>query len=120
MAATEGRPLFVFGTLRRGRSNHHLLVGTYDKILPARLIGFERFRPLMIRRKAGHFVRGELFFIRPELYAETLQRCDLLEGIPPGKTTGWEYQRVCVPVATAIGTVQAWAYVHPQTIVRRP
>ncbi|MFO1022495.1 MAG: gamma-glutamylcyclotransferase family protein [Planctomycetales bacterium] len=118
MAATEGRPLFVFGTLRRGRSNHHLLVGTYDKMLPAKLVGYQRILPLMIRRKAGHAVTGELYFIRPEVYAETLQKCDLLEGIPPCKTAGWEYKRVCVPVRTAIGTVRAWAYVHPQTIVR--
>lgn len=117
MAGLEYRPLFVFGTLRRGKINHHLLAGTYDKILPAKLVGFERFQPLMIRRKRGETVRGQVMFIRPDVYEETMRRCDLLEEIPPGQTAGWLYKRAVVKITTGAGPVNAWAYVQAQTVV---
>lgn len=108
-------PLFVFGTLRRGEPNHHFLNGRYERCLKGLLLGFIRQKPLMIARRSGSSVRGEVFFLRPGVYRETLRDCDRLEGIPDGKDVGWEYRRIIVPVETILGTFDAWAYVHPGT-----
>lgn len=108
-------PLFVFGSLRRGKENHHYLDGGYDRQLPATLNGFRRSEPLMIVEASGGQVDGELYFIRAETYASTLRACDDLEGIPAGKTVGPEYRRIEVTVETPEGSFRAWAYVHPDT-----
>lgn len=109
-------PLFAFGTLRRGERNHHYLGGRYEKCLKARLMGFVRQKPLMIVRRSGASVDGELFYLRPEAYQETMRGCERLERIPEGETVGWEYRRIEVDVETHLGTVRAWAYVHPETV----
>ncbi len=110
-------PLFVFGTLRRGESNHHVLAGRYERWLPATLRDFKRTTaahgfPQVVRSPGDH-VTGELFIIRLRDFAETLRRCDILEGIPPGKLVGAYYQRARVAVETAAGSVTAWAYIDP-------
>lgn len=105
-------PLFTFGTLCRGRRNHVALAGSYARVLPAVLPGFARLHPLMIGRRDGKAVDGELFFIRAETYTDTLAACDRLEGIPPGDTVGKRYRRMQVTVETAEGRHAAWAYVH--------
>ena len=109
-------PLFVFGTLRRGEENHFYLEGKYDRQLPAVLHGFRRSEPLMIVRQSGDRVQGELYYLRSDLYAETLRACDDLEGIPQGETKGPEYRRIEVAVETPEGSLRAWAYVHPDTL----
>src|SRR5579859_7434322 len=97
-------PLFVFGTLRRGEPNHHCLAGSYERWLPAVLSDFRRtvathgFPAIVASR--GDQVAGELFFIRPKLFAETLRRCDTLEDIPPGELIGPYYRRAQVSVET--------------------
>jgi gamma-glutamylcyclotransferase (GGCT)/AIG2-like uncharacterized protein YtfP len=121
MKPLDELPLFVFGTLRRGESNHHCLAGRYDRWLPATLRDFTRTAAAhgfpQIAPSPGDQVTGELFFIRPADFAETLRRCDILEDIPPGKLVGPCYQRARVVVETAEGIVAAWAYVDPQAIV---
>lgn len=110
-------PLFVFGTLRRGQANHHCLAGSYVRWLSATLTDFRRtvtshgFPAIVASR--GDQVAGELFFIRSEQFTETLQRCDALEDIPPGKLIGPYYQRARVSVETKEGLVTAWAYIDP-------
>lgn len=110
-------PLFVFGTLRQGQRNHHLLARRYVRMRPARLHGFARAEPLMIRPRADGSVSGELYFIRPDVYEATLRDCDELEGIPPGRTVGRDYCRLQVTVETPEGPVVAWAYVHPASAI---
>lgn len=110
-------PLFVFGTLRRGESNHHLLEDKYDRVLAARLPDFARVEPLMIARSEGAEVLGELFFLTPATYAETLHACDGLEELFPNQLFGPEYRRVAVRVVTEMGPFVAWAYVRPDTKV---
>ena len=105
-------PLFVFGTLRRGQRNHHLLARRHTRMRPARLHGFSRTEPLMIRSRPEGSVAGELYFIRPDAYEATLRDCDALEGIPPGRTVGRDYCRWRVTVETPEGSADAWAYVH--------
>ncbi len=117
MPASEQLPLFVFGTLRRGESNHHVLAGGYERWLPATLRDFRRTTAAhgfpQVTPSPGDHVTGELFFIRPRDFAETLRRCDILEDIPPGQLAGAWYQRAQVVVETAEGNFTAWAYLDP-------
>ncbi len=62
----------------------------------------------------GDEVAGEVFFIRPPLFAETLKRCDILEEIPLGQLVGPYYRRAQVTVETIEGKLTAWAYVDPE------
>lgn len=108
-------PLFAFGTLRRGETNHHYLAGAYDRVLAARVAGFARVEPLMIARQAGAAVDGELFFLTSATYAETLCGCDNLEELAPGSLIGHEYRRIAVRVQTDVGEFLAWAYSRPDS-----
>ncbi len=107
-------PLFVFGTLRRGQANHHYLAGRYSRVRPAVLNDYARVEPLMIDRREGSEVNGELYEIPPEFYQATLAGCDALEGIPVGQTRGSWYERKVVQVEVAGEEIEAWAYVRPQ------
>ena len=117
MNPLELLPLFTFGTLRRAERNHHYLEGTYERWLPGMVRDYGRIAAWhgwpAIAPKVGEQVAGELFFIRPEVFVETLGRCDILEEIPPGELTGRHYQRAQVVVETAAGNFTAWAYVDP-------
>jgi gamma-glutamylcyclotransferase (GGCT)/AIG2-like uncharacterized protein YtfP len=110
-------PLFVFGTLRRGESNHDRLAESYDRWLPATLRDFRRTTAAHgfpgVVPSPGDYVTGELFFITPARFAETLRRCDDLEDIPQGTLVGPYYQRAQVFVETAEINVTAWAYIDP-------
>lgn len=113
-------PLFAFGTLRRGEPNHHYLDGTFERCLPATLRDFRRETaahgfPAVVRCPLAQ-VKGELFFIRPEVYDETLRRCDLLEDLPPGKLVGRYYRRMALTVNTAEGDFVAWVYADASTV----
>lgn len=111
-------PLFVYGTLRAGRSNHHYLAGRFERCLAAVLPGFawtQTFEPLMIGRRAGGQVEGELYFFPAESYRDTLERCDELEELTPGTTLGL-YRRLAVTVETPAGPFQAWVYAEPGTM----
>ena len=106
-------PLFVFGTLRRGQCNHHLLQDRYARCLPAELPDYTRVEELMIDRQPGGVVQGELFTLSPEVYEQTLADCDELEEIPLGELIGHEYERRQVAVQVTGGSGLAWAYVRP-------
>jgi len=115
VASMTKLPLFVFGTLRFGRYNHHLIRGRYKKVLKARLPGYARTEPLMIAEKEDGLVFGELYFLRDEQYAETIRACDSLEGIAAGRIAGPEYRRVRVTVNTNGGKHDAWVYVDAES-----
>ncbi len=106
-------PLFVFGTLRQGECNHHLLSGAFDRVQSAKLREFARVETLMIARHVNSVVDGELFDLTPLTYFHTLQGCDHLEEIPVGELVGPDYRRIPVRVSTPSGDVVAWAYVRP-------
>ncbi|WP_197440027.1 gamma-glutamylcyclotransferase family protein [Calycomorphotria hydatis] len=106
-------PLFVFGTLRRGEVNHHYLAGRYERMIPATLAEYAVVDELMIDRVPGEKVSGELYFLRTDIYDDTMRHCDDLEEIPPGEIKGEWYERREVVVDTAEGEVTAWAYVAP-------
>jgi gamma-glutamylcyclotransferase (GGCT)/AIG2-like uncharacterized protein YtfP len=114
LGASDCLPLFVFGTLRRGHENHHYLAGHFERMLPANLPGYARVHPLMIAPNLSGLIDGELYILKLDKYEATLAGCDELEGIPPGKLAGHEYQRKRVTVETSEGPVIAWAYVQPE------
>ena len=110
-------PLFVYGTLRQGQCNHHYLHGKYSRRLIANLPGFHRVHPIMVMKHPTASVAGELDFIKPELYRMVMEACDVLEELHPGQTIGLDYRRLCLPVETTEGIIDAWAYVHRDTVV---
>lgn len=111
---TARYPMFVFGTLRSGQCNHHLLQGRYDKRLQARLYGYARVEPLMIDVREDGCVTGELFFLSEAAYEQAMVDIDDLESLPPGKFIGEWYERKVVTVSTSEGEFEAWAYVKPR------
>ena len=113
-SAVERLPLFVYGTLRLGRENHHYLAGHYEEMLAASLHGYARLHPLLIARQADGIVDGELYFLAADEYDATLAGCDELEEIPPGQLVGRDYERKRVTVTTVSGPFEAWAYVQPE------
>jgi gamma-glutamylcyclotransferase (GGCT)/AIG2-like uncharacterized protein YtfP len=117
--ATSHLPLFTFGTLRRSECNHSLLLGRYDRWMPATLPGFRLSTAshgfAVVVEDPGESVVGELFFLCDDLYGETLRRCDDLEDISPGETVGPYYCRVQRVVTTTEGQHAAWVYADPST-----
>ena len=89
---TERLPLFVFGTLRTGECNHGLLVGRFERVLEARLDGYTHVdNPhgyWMIDEREGTSVRGEVFYLKEEIYEEAMVDLDDLEMLPPGEVIG--------------------------------
>jgi gamma-glutamylcyclotransferase (GGCT)/AIG2-like uncharacterized protein YtfP len=113
----EYLPLFTYGTLRRGESNHHFLAGRYDRCLAGTLCGFRKTvaahgYPVAVV-EPGQQVVGELFDIQPESFRATLAACDLLEDLPPGNLVGPYYQRARVWIEIEAGAIIAWAYIDP-------
>jgi len=111
---TQQLPLFVFGTLRSGQCNHHLIHGRYDKRLQAHLYGFARVGPLMIDVREDDCVIGELFFLSEAAWDRAMTEIDELESLPPGELVGQWYERKIVTVSTSEGEFDAWAYVKPR------
>ncbi|QLG87524.1 gamma-glutamylcyclotransferase [Chitinibacter bivalviorum] len=100
--------LFVYGTLKRGLSNHHYL-GSARYV--AQGITQQRFAlytieyPFLSKSPACYQVRGELYLID----AQDLAQVDVLEQHPS------DYCRELTSIIADDGQViSAWAYFHPQ------
>jgi gamma-glutamylcyclotransferase (GGCT)/AIG2-like uncharacterized protein YtfP len=113
MADDEVIAVFVYGTLRRGQSNHHLLAGARwggEQRLPgARLHNLGPF-PMAIATPdtAADAVQGELWWVD----AATLEQLDRLEGHPR------LYERR--PLTLASGQ-RAWVYLgRPRQVRHSP
>jgi gamma-glutamylcyclotransferase (GGCT)/AIG2-like uncharacterized protein YtfP len=71
-------PLFVYGTLRKGEKNHHMLEGAEflgNKALPG-FVRTESTGPAIIPGDEDDFVEGELYQVEPE----ALEKIDEYEG----------------------------------------
>lgn len=110
----EPLPLFVYGTLRPGRSNHDRFCSDALEIVPAWTTGevydLPFGYPAMVASGDGR-VTGELLrFPDP---AAALHRIDRLEGFVPD--SGRDYDRVVVDAEPVGGSpVRAWCYVQPR------
>ncbi len=96
--------VFVYGTLRRGGSNHRVIADLLLEVHPASIEGFTLFTGPSYpgaRPAPGKRVEGEVLLLRNE--AEALRRLDALEGSL--------YERVRVEARTDTGMLGAWTYV---------
>ncbi len=110
MLFTNHQYLWVYGTLRRGESNHHFLTGCpflgivhYSGSLFSVEGRYPVFRPSLSRKAGARSVIGELYQIQPELWP-----ClDELEGVEEGY-----YQRASFPISAAPVSRDAQAIVY--------
>lgn len=107
-------PVFVYGTLRHGEGNYHILRGKTEKEEIALISGaiypvasYGGFPCLM--DEEGEVV-GELMWIKPELYERTMQALDRLEGYREYDEKNSMYIRQKVSVMYRGEEIQAWAY----------
>jgi len=110
----EGRLLFVYGALRRGRELHHHL-----KRVGGRFLGEGKVAAVLFRRQRypgarpskqrGAWIPGEVFRLPAEPYA--LKVLDKVEGFIPGTPARSPFVRRQTAIERADGTrVQAWIY----------
>jgi gamma-glutamylaminecyclotransferase len=108
--------VFVYGTLKRGGTNHHYLAGQAFIGSARTPPGFTLYElegyPGMVRdshNQAG--VIGELWSVDPEC----LGRLDELEGLAAGL-----YRREAVPLAAPFLGTCAQGYLYARPVVGRP
>jgi gamma-glutamylaminecyclotransferase len=97
--------LFVYGTLKSGQGNNHLLAGQEfvraAQTLPLyRLYGIDWHPGLLVDKAGGVAVHGEVWAVDDE----TLARLDEFEGCPN------YFQRDYIAVADLFGDVQAYFF----------
>lgn len=84
--------VFVYGTLRRGGSNHFRMAGA--EFITAGTIAGRMYRinwyPGLVLDEAGGEIHGEVYAASPE----RLAALDLFEGISADEMDGSEYRRV--------------------------
>lgn len=100
--------VFVYGTLRRGASNHWRMAGAEhvaDGAIRARLYRIDWF-PGLILDETGDPVAGEVFACGPELLAAL----DVFEGVSADESMKSEYRRVKTTVRAADGELAAWVW----------
>lgn len=105
----EPEIVFVYGTLRRGGSNHFRLAGA--EFISAGTVAGRLYRidwyPGLVLDPAGDDIHGEAYRVSLELLAAL----DLFEGLSAGGIEGSEYRRVCSPVVqTDSRTLSAWVW----------
>ncbi len=100
--------LFVYGTLKKGFSNHHFLKGAKflgKAITKHKYALYETSIPYAYPYEKVSPIRGELY----EVDTQTIRKIDLLEGHPHA------YRREKVPVLLENGEeVFAWIYFYPR------
>ena len=84
--------VFVYGTLRRGGSNHFRMAGA-EYIASGSIMG-RMYRidwyPGLVLDPSGYEIQGEVY----QTDAELLAALDLFEGISSGEVEGSEYRRL--------------------------
>lgn len=101
--------VFVYGTLRRGGSNHFRLAGA-EFISPGTVAG-RMYRidwyPGLVLDDAGDEIHGEVYSVGPELLGDL----DVFEGLSAGEVEGSEYRRVHATVVQCDSrTISAWVW----------
>ncbi len=102
-------PVFVYGTLRRGGSNHFRMDGAEfvtDGRISGRLYRISWY-PGLVLDEAGDDIVGEVYRVDPEM----LGNLDAFEGVSAGETRDSEYRRVPATVTGPDGaTLTAWVW----------
>ncbi|SEO67379.1 Uncharacterized conserved protein YtfP, gamma-glutamylcyclotransferase (GGCT)/AIG2-like family [Paenibacillus sophorae] len=103
--------VFVYGTLRQGEENHHLM----DNARPIALMAWTRGILMDTRRgypamaaEGSGVVAGELY----EVTLEMMSRLDELEDFHGFGNPANEYERIRTDVTTDSGKREAWVYVY--------
>lgn len=106
---TQPETVFVYGTLRRGGSDHFRMTEAEfvsEGTILGRLYGIDWYPGLVVDDDGGE-IRGEIYRVEPGHLAEL----DLFEGLPAGDTEGSEYRRVQATVVRQDSrTVSAWVW----------
>ena len=103
---------FVYGTLKRGQSNHHLIANVTREVIAATVAGrLYDLGPFPALGPGDDRVRGELVLIEPALLLPTLRLLDELEGFVPSDPRGSIYLREIAEATTDSGqTIAATLY----------
>jgi gamma-glutamylcyclotransferase (GGCT)/AIG2-like uncharacterized protein YtfP len=110
-------PVFVYGTLRKDQMNYRrLLSGKYDRVEKGMIKNHMMLTNgafPMILRAGIKPVYGDVFYLKPEMYAEVLQELDALEGYFAGRASSMYFRKEKI-IKTESGTRPAWVYVWNQ------
>ncbi|MFE0458365.1 gamma-glutamylcyclotransferase family protein [Kitasatospora sp. NPDC058965] len=111
---SEKLPLFVYGTLRPGRRNHHRYLGAHavaarPAALPGAALhagpGFPYALP-----DPGRTVLGDLITVRPAAHAQVLAALDRLEECRPEGDGLYVRERLAVTALDTGERLDAWVY----------
>lgn len=101
-------PVFVYGTLRRGASNHFRMDGA--EFMAAGTIVGRMYRfgwyPGLVVDAAGDEIAGEVYAV----CLAQLAALDEFEGVSAQEVDGCEYRRVRVTVQSSAGSILAWVW----------
>ena len=112
--SAERLPLAVYGTLRQGFGNHHLLTGRIQQIVPGYVAGYELVVdriPYALPNPDATLV-AEVVWPIPALYDQVLADIDYLEGYDPHRHPQHNlYTRVPATATTPKhGEIRTWLY----------
>ncbi len=101
--------VFVYGTLRRGGSNHFRMAGA--EFITSGTITGRMYRidwyPGIVLDPAGDEIHGEAYSVDPDLLAAL----DVFEGVSAGEVDGSEYRRVLTTVVKKDSKIlNAWVW----------
>lgn len=107
--ATSSQTVFVYGTLRRGGSNHFRMAGAEfvsSGTIRGRMYRIDWYPGLVLDESAGE-IHGEAYLVG----AEQLEALDRFEGLSAGEFQGSEYRRVQTMVVRQDSqTLTAWVW----------
>lgn len=106
---SETEIVFVYGTLRRGGSNHFRMAAAKfvsSATLTGRLYRVHWY-PGLVLDEAGDEIHGDLY----EVDQDTLAILDVFEGLSAGEIEGTEYRRLKTEVVLQDSSVrEAWVW----------
>ncbi|MES2922374.1 MAG: gamma-glutamylcyclotransferase family protein [Verrucomicrobiota bacterium] len=101
--------VFVYGTLRRGGSNHFRMAGAEfvaQGTITGRMYRIDWY-PGLVLDDTGDEIHGEAYSVGPDL----LSSLDIFEGLSAGEIEGSEYRRVQTTVVQQDSrTLTAWVW----------
>lgn len=113
---TSRAQLFIYGTLKRGCSNHRVLagqtfLGNARTAAGYRLYDFGEYPGMIAVANDQQGVTGELWSVEPDVIA----KLDAFEGLPEGL-----YRRERVTLLSPFADLRAEAYFYNLSVLGRP